>query len=378
MQMAHTPDHELEKRISALLLDVFIRAGMLLVLIILCYRIFSPFLSLMLWALILAVTIYPIHQQVAHRIGGREGLAATLLVVVSIVLIVIPTTVLVSSLGDSIHDLINNLKNNTLEIPAPTANVAKWPVVGEKVYGFWSQAHSDLPAVLQSLQPKIGELAKRALSFVAGLGGTILLFFVSFIIAWIVMAFGSPGGVAIRRIFERIVGIERGGKFAHLATVTIRAVAAGVIGIACIQALLVGLVLILAGIPWAGLLSLCVLILGVAQLPAVLVTLPAIGYIWYSGDYSTVAAISFTVLLMVAGTVDNVLKPLLLGRGVDAPMPVILLGALGGMASSGILGMFIGATLLALGYQIFTRWVEKNPDAEQETPGSTTAAEEPR
>ncbi len=117
------------------------------------------------------------------------------------------------------------------------------------------------------------------------------------------------------------------------------------------------------------------LVLGVAQLPALLVTLPVIGYIWYSGDYSTAAAISYSVLLVVSGAADNVLKPLMLGRGVDAPMPVILLGALGGMATTGILGMFVGATLLALGYQIFMWWVANNPEAAQsEESDSQTAA----
>jgi predicted PurR-regulated permease PerM len=109
-------------------------------------------------------------------------------------------------------------------------------------------------------------------------------------------------------------------------------------------------------------LSLIVLVLGIAQVPAIIVILPAIGYIWSSGDYATVPAISYTVLLLIGGMADNVLKPLMLGRGVDAPMPVILLGALGGMATGGILGMFVGATLLALGYQIFMQWVAANPD----------------
>ena len=92
-----------------------------------------------------------------------------------------------------------------------------------------------------------------------------------------------------------------------------------------------------------------------------------IGYIWYSGEYGTAAAIGYSVLLLVAGAADNVLKPLMLGRGVDAPMPVILLGALGGMATTGILGMFVGATLLALGYQIFMWWVGNNPEAQEKT-----------
>lgn len=374
MNLPCTSDHELEKRLSARLLDVLIRAGLVLALTMVCYKIFSPFLSLMLWALILAVTMFPIHQQLAKRIGNRQGLAATLLVLVSIVLIVAPTTVLVSSLGDSMHTLVNNLSKNTLQIPAPAPSVADWPLIGNKVYAYWSQAHGDLPAVVQGLQPKIGELAKQALSIVAGLGGKMLQFFISFIIAGVIMAYGAAGAGAAQAIFERIVGVGRGKGFADLSTATVRAVAAGVIGIACIQALLIGLALIIAGIPWAGALSLVVLVLGVAQLPALLVTLPVIGFIWYSGDYSTIAAMGYSALLVVSGSADNVLKPLMLGRGVDAPMPVILLGALGGMATTGILGMFIGATLLALGYQIFMWWVADNPDSENEA-GEAQAAD---
>ena len=116
MNIPCTPDRDLEKRLSARLLDVFIRAGLVLALTMLCYRIFAPFLPLMLWALILAVTMYPIHRQLARRLGGKQGLASTLLVLVSIVLIVAPSSVLLSSLGDSTYELFNNVKNNTLQI----------------------------------------------------------------------------------------------------------------------------------------------------------------------------------------------------------------------------------------------------------------------
>ena len=370
MNMPSLPDREFDKRMSALLLDVIIRAGLVLVLAMFCYKVFSPFLPLMLWALILAVTLYPIHQQIAKRIGGKQGLAATLLVFIGVVAIVAPTTVLVSSLGDSLNELINNVKSGTLQIPAPSSKVADWPYIGPKLYGIWSQAYSDLPAMVQSLQPKIGELTKKALDIVAGLGTNTLQFLFSFIIAGIIMTFGASGARVTLSIFERIVGSDRGKGFANLSTATVRTVAAGVIGIACIQALIVGLVLFVIGIPLAGVLSLIALVLGVAQIPAALVTLPVIGYIWYSGDFTTTTAIIYTVLLLVSGMVDNVLKPIMLGRGVDAPMPVILLGALGGMASKGILGMFLGATLLALGYQIFMWWVANNPESSSthETP----------
>ena len=364
MTMPGMPDTDLEKRLSARLLDVFIRAGLVLAMTMLCYKIFAPFLPLMLWALILAVTIYPIHRQLAGRLWGKQGLAAALLVLVGIVLIVAPTSVLLSSLGDSTYTLINNVKNNTLQIPAPSPRVADWPIIGDEIHMFWSEMHADLPAMVRNMQPKIGELAKHSLDIVAGTGGKILQFLISFIIAGVIMTFGESGAKAAQAIFERIVGTERGKEFAGLSTALIRTVAAGVIGIACIQALLIGLALITAGIPLAGILSLIVLVLGIAQLPALLVTLPVIGYIWYSGDHGTGAAIGYSALLLVSGTADNILKPLLLGRGVDAPMPVILLGGLGGMATAGILGMFIGATLLALGYQIFMWWVANNPDAQ--------------
>jgi len=368
------PDPELEQRLASRLLDVLIRAGLVLVLAVLCYRAVSPFLTLLVWAMILAVTLYPVHQSLAGKIGGRQGLAATLLVILGVVLIVVPSSVLVSSMGDSVHRFIHDVQTNSLEIPAPTDAVAAWPVVGPKVHALWAQAHADLPALVQSMQPQIGELVKGVLGFVAGIGGGLLQFLAAFVIAGIIMAFGKAGDRANRAIFERIVGKARGAELATLSTATIRAVAQGVIGVAFIQAIIVGVCLLVAGVPWAGVLAVICLVLGIAQVPALIITLPAIGYIWWSGDYGNVEAIAYSVLLVVAGMTDNVLKPLMLGRGVEAPMPVILLGALGGMAASGILGMFVGATLLALGYQIFMGWVAASPDAEGPRQESDTSS----
>jgi predicted PurR-regulated permease PerM len=351
-------DPSVERR----LLDVLIRAGLVLALVMLCYRVFAPFLVLMVWALILAVTLYPLHQWLATRMGGRTGWAATLISVLGVALIVAPTAVLLGSLGDSVHRVIDGVQQNTLQIPPPKPGVAAWPVVGERVHAFWQLAHDDLPALVKSHQPKVGELAKAAVGMVASIGGGILGFVAAFIVAGIIMAFGAGGDRAGHAIFARIVGAERGDEFTTLSVATIRAVAQGVVGIAFIQAILVGLVLLFAGVPLAGVLAVIVLVLGIAQVPALIVTLPAIAYLWMSGAYDTGAAVVNSVLLFVAGMADNVLKPLMLGRGVDAPMPVILLGALGGMAAGGIVGLFVGAVLLALGYQIFMGWVAANPE----------------
>jgi predicted PurR-regulated permease PerM len=374
MNSSGRSDAEFERRLKTALLDVLIQAGLIAAMVVLCYQVFSPFLHLTVWAIILAVALYPLHQAIAARLGGRQGLSSTLIVLLGALLILAPTAVLMGLLGDSVHDLIQSVRANTLQVPPPPPGVAAWPIVGERIHSLWSLASTDLPAAVQSQQPKIGDLARAALAFVAGIGGAFLKLVAAFIIAAIIMAYGKAAIGASHAIFERVAGTARAGGLADLSTSTIRAVAVGVLGVAVIQAILIGVMMVIAHVPLAGVAAAIVLVLGIAQVPALVVTIPAIAYIWMSGQYGTVEAIAYTIGLVLTGMADNVLKPLLLGRGVDAPMPVILLGALGGMAAAGILGMFVGATLLALGYQIFMRWVaarhESAPTEGPQEPGT--------
>jgi len=369
-------DAELERRMKAALLDVLIRAGLIAAMVVLCYQVYAPFLQLTVWAIILAVALYPLHQAIAGRLGGRQGLSSTSIVVLGAALILAPTAILMGRLGDSVHQLIQSVQANTLHVPPPPPGVAAWPIVGAKIDALWSQASTDLPALIQSQQPEIGDIARAALAFVAGIGGAFLKLVAAFVVAAIIMAYGKAATAASRAIFERMGGTARAGDFTGLATATIRAVALGVIGVAVIQAILVGLMLLIAHVPLAGVAAAVVLVLAIAQVPALVVTLPAIAYIWMSGRYGTGAAIAYTIGLVLAGMADNILKPLLLGRGVDAPMPVILLGALGGMAAAGILGMFVGATLLALGYQIFMRWVAEPHEPELAADGPPDSSDD--
>lgn len=370
-------DDDLERRISARLLEVLIRAGLIGALIVLCYQVFSPFLTLMVWSLILAVAMYPLHRRLARSLGGRPGLASTLLIIVSILVILAPAAVLMNSFGDSVKGLIDGIRDNTLEIPAPKDSVRTWPVIGAKAHAYWTQAHDDLPGLVRSLQPKVGEIARRAVATVANIGLALLMFFAAIIIAGIIMAHGEAGARTALAIFTRFGGASRGATLTTLSTATIRTVAQGVLGVAFIQAVIIGLALLIAGVPWAGLLAAIALVLAIAQVPTLIVTLPAIAYLWMGDHHGTLAATVYTVILLLAGIIDNVLKPLMLGRGVDAPMPVILLGALGGMAADGILGMFVGATLLALGYQIFMSWVAGPTPAPAGDPPGTPAQAAP-
>jgi predicted PurR-regulated permease PerM len=353
----------IERRLSSGLWDTLMRVVLIGALAVLCFQVFSPFLHLMVWSIILAVTLFPLHRMLARRIGGRQGLTSVILVLLGICMIVVPTWLLINSFADSIQGFISAVQQNTLQVPPPREGVKNLPIAGKNLYDVWSNAHNDLPGLVQSMQPKIGALARDALSMVASVGGTMLLFLASFIVANIILAYGDSVAGNGRAIFSRVAGSSRGDALANLALSTIRAVAVGVVGVAAIQAILIGLALLLAKIPLAGVLAIVALVLGIAQVPALVITLPVIVYIWASGHYSTTAAIVHTIILLLTGIADNVLKPLMLGRGVDIPMPVILFGALGGMASGGILGMFVGATVLALGYELFSKWVAANPDS---------------
>lgn len=368
------PELESERPKFSNLWDTLVRVALIGSLAWLCFTVFSPFLKLMAWSVILAVNLYPFHQWLARKLGKRQGLASTILAILGIALIVVPTWLLMNSFADSVQRLVGAVQQNTLHIPPPRDSVKNWPIVGNKIHTVWSSAQADLPGLVKTMQPKIGELARQGLTMVASVGGAMLLFMASFVVATIMMAYGESAERSGRNIFSRIAGPSRGEALAKLSIATIRAVAQGVIGVAAIQALLIGLALMLAGIKIAGVLAIIALVLGIAQVPALVVSLPVIIYIWASGDYSTGSAIAHTLILLLTGMADNILKPMMLGRGVDVPMPVILFGALGGMATGGILGMFVGATALALGYEIFMKWVATKPTSDPEPSEAAVAA----
>ena len=361
---------------SSSMMEFFVRAGFIVGLAWICYQAFSPFIILATWSIILAVTLYPVHQGIARRVGNKQWLASLIIVVVGLVIIIVPTALLMNSFADSVRGFIESVNNNTLQIPPPSESARGVPVIGAKLYDFWSAAYNDLPGLVQTMQPKLGELARVALTTVAGIGTTLLLFIAAFIIASIVMAYGESGANTILAIGKRVAGPKKGPGLVNLCAGTIKTVALGVLGVAAIQAILIGVILLAAGVPAAGVLAIIVLVLGIAQIPAIIVVLPAIGYIWSSGNYETTSAAIYTVILLLGGLADNVLKPIFLGRGVDVPMPVVLFGALGGVATAGILGMFVGATALALGYEIFMAWVKGDAEVPVSSNGDAAPVQE--
>ena len=219
-------------------------------------------------------------------------------------------------------------------------------------------------------------VAKGVLGGTTDIISTVGIFLGAIIIAGFMMIYGQPGEVAVSRIASTFVGGDRGREFQALSVATMRSVATGVIGVAAVQALLLGLGYLWADVPGAAILALAALLFGIIQLPTLLITLPVLAWLWMSGDGSTVMNSVITVYLVIAGLADNILKPVLLGRGVNVPMPVILIGALGGMVGMGLIGLFLGSVVLAVGYQLLWAWVDHDR-AQVETKATTTSTENP-
>jgi predicted PurR-regulated permease PerM len=366
-----TPEAALRKALSEDLLETLFRFGLIVFLAVMCARVFAPFASLMIWGLILAVALEPLNAKLAKRLGGRRGLAATVLTLVGLLLLGVPTVMLGNSFATHVQEVAASAQDGTLHIPPPGPGVAGWPIVGKKIDAVWNSAADNLPAFVSQNREKLKDLSRKGLAAAASTAVAVLLFIGALIVAAIMLAYAESGNRAMTRIFSRLTDPVRGPRLQKLATATVRSVASGVIGVAFIQAILLGMGFMFAGIPAAGVLALLVMFLGILQVPALLVSLPAIAWLWVSGDGSTTSNIAFTIYLGIAGMADNVLKPLLLGRGVDAPMPVILIGALGGMVTGGIIGLFVGGVLLAVGYQLFMEWVDDIEPAAAQKPEAT-------
>ncbi|MHC4992924.1 MAG: AI-2E family transporter, partial [Planctomycetota bacterium] len=320
-----------------------------------------PFLQPIVWSIILAVATQPIYTALCRVLGGRRRLAASALVLGALLVLIVPSVLLTTNLVDSVTELAEAVDSGTLEVPPPPPGVADWPLVGERVHTFWTAASRNLDAALDPLHPQLKAVGGWALEAGASAGVGLLVFVLSLVIAGVLLTNAESSAEAAHKIAERLVP-ERGAEFVELARSTVQSVTRGILGTALIQTFLAGLGMIVVGVPAFGLWTLLVLLLAVVQLPTLIVLGPII--VWVFGSTSTGMAVLFAVWGVAVGLSDNVLKPLLLGRGSDVPMLVIFIGAIGGFVRAGIIGLFVGAVVLAVGHNLFKAWV----DAGEQTP----------
>jgi len=340
------------------MLDATLQIGLVALLVYACSRIILPFTGILLWSAILAVMLYPLHLRLVVRLGNRWS--ALLIGLVGVAVMLVPMAMVVTSLGSSIYSLVSGLQNHSLTVPPPPSRLADLPLIGQKLTEAWALVTTNMPAALARYGHMLTKPAAWLASSAGGLATGGLLFILSFAIAAVLVAYGTGVAGFGQRLFERVTGSKaQGARLVTLTAATIRGVALGVVGVAAIQALLIGVGFFAIGLPGAGLLTLAALLLGIVQVPALLLTVPVIGYVL--ATEATTPAIIFSVWTFVAGLSDNFLKPLLLGRGMEVPMPVILIGVIGGMLADGLLGLFVGPVLLAIGYVLLVEWLRQRP-----------------
>ena len=320
-----------------------------------CFLIFQPFLMPVLWGIILAVALGPLFARLRSLLGGRGKLAGALFVFVGLGALIVPVFLLSESFLDGVRWLQVQMQKDAVHVPPPPAGVADWPLIGERTHAMWSEASESLEAVLMEFGPQLKVAGGWLVSSLTGLGLGVLMTMLAIVLAGVMLVNSEGGGRTARSIGARLGG-EQGSATVDFAVQTIRSVAAGVVGVAAVQSLLAAVGLFLAGVPAAGLWAVLVLVLAVAQLPPLLIMGPAIVYVMATSD-STVAIVLFSIWALLVSISDSFLKPMFLGRGMEIPMPVILIGAIGGMMLSGIIGLFVGAVVFAIGYRMFAIWI---------------------
>ena len=337
--------------------EIFIRLSLLAVMGVSCFVILRPFLNLILCGIIISIGVFPAYRRLTKALRGRAKLAAAICSVLLLAVLIVPCVLMADTLVDGIQSLTAQLRAGRLNLPSPPPRLEKVPVIGSRLEEFWILCSTNLAEATQRFSPQISKSLPTILSATAGVGGAVLQFFVAVILAGFLLATSEPNSRFAGRIFVRIFG-DHGLEFKELVTSTIGTVTNGILGVAVIQTLCASVGFWLMGLPGAGLWALIFLVAAVLQVGA-LVLVPAVLYAF--AVFSTTRAVIFLVWCIVVGLMDNVLKPILLGRGGKVPMVVIFLGVLGGfIALNSIIGLFVGAIILSVGYKLFMAWLDSD------------------
>jgi predicted PurR-regulated permease PerM len=324
-----------------------------------CFEIIKPFVTLLIWASVLAITLYPLHKRITRLLKGRKWISASIITIVMFLFIIGPATMLILATVDEFKVLHTAYSEGNMQIPPPNESVKDWPVVGAKLFELWTDASVNITGFLAKNAETVKPIALKLFDLLSGAGMGILLLMASILVAGVLMVFGEQGAELANMFFARLVG-KRGEAMEQSVAITVRNVAKGVIGVAFIQGIMAGIGLVVAGVPLAGLWALIGMVLCIVQIGIMPVSIGVVIYIWSSAD--TMTAILLTIWMLFIGIIDNILKPLMMGLGAPAPMLVVFMGTIGGFIFNGFIGLFTGAIVLTLGYQLAIGWLKTKPE----------------
>jgi predicted PurR-regulated permease PerM len=336
-------------------IDLVVRLFFLGLLFSWCFILFRPFVTIILWGAVLAIAWYPLFLGLKALLGGRSKLATILLALLSIGVIAGPVSAIAVVLTSNFQALAELLTTGSI-IPPPPASVADWPLIGERLFAIWKQGSVNIGELAIWFEPQLAELAKASLLLARNTGLTLLKFIISVLIAGALTLYAGGLQRGLLRFSERLAP-GRGKNFVRLAAATVRNVIRGVIGVAIVQSLLIGIGLIIAGIPAAGLLTVLCLLLAIIQVGPALIILGTLIFAW--STMNTTTALLLTLWMIPATLIDNFLKPIWMARGLPVPMVVIIIGVFGGVLAHGVLGLFVGPVILGLGYELIKAWINE-------------------
>ena len=318
-------------------LEASIHIGLTVLLVTACLLILRPFIPLIAWGIIIAVALYPGFRRLQHLVGGHGVPAAVLCTLVLLAIVIVPAVLLGEKPGRCNPGCDFQDESGTAIIPPPPRDVENWPVIGPSLKSSWGLASKDLTEVIRRFAPQIKAALPGLLSASAG----------------VLLANAPAACEVMRSFFNRLFG-DQGAEFLHLVGSTIRSVTFGILGVALIQSAFAAVGFFAVGIPGASVWSGIFLCAAVLQVGGV-VLIPVIIHVF--ALESTTTAVIFLIWCVIVGVMDNILKPLLLGRGVAVPIAVVFLGAKGGFVAMGIIGLFVGASVLSVGYKLFLAWL---------------------
>jgi predicted PurR-regulated permease PerM len=334
--------------------DLVVRIALVALIVYWSFLLLRPFIAILIWAAILSVALYPIYLWLMRLLGGRSTLASFLLTALALVVLMGPVSTIGAALVNNLSSIASGISKGTITVPPPPPYVAEWPLIGDRLSAFWQAASVGLAETLTSIGPQLKGMARMLLETVGNIGLGVLQFIVATIIAGFTYS-RAEGLQDSLKTFAARSAPRMGEGFVDLAGGTVRSVARGVVGISLVQAILFGIGAIVADIPLVGLLSFLVLILAIVQVGPGLVIIPVIIYAWTTMD--TLGAVLLTAYMVPVMLLDNVLKPIIMGRGLPVPMLVIFIGVIGGTLAHGLIGLFVGPIVLALGYELGRAWI---------------------
>ena len=351
--MIPSPTTDLTRNLLAILIIGLLIAG--------CLWIIKPFLPALIWAAMIVAATWPIMLSAQYRLGGKRGWAVLAMELILSLIVFLPLAAAIGTIvgnADVIAGWLVALPTYTL--PAPPSGLSKIPLVGSKLTSEWQAlVEGGSGGLAARLQPYANLLIEWLLSSVGNMGLLFVHLVLTLALSGILYAKGEAAVLQVIRFARRLAG-ERGENSIILAGQAIRAVALGIVVTALVQTALGGLGVFIAGVPFAGLLTALMLIFCIAQLGPLLPLLGAVGWLFWQDQ--TGFGTALLVWTIVVSALDNILRPILIRRGANLPLLLIVAGVIGGLLGFGIVGLFVGPVVLAVTYTLLETWIAEGLD----------------